>query len=138
MISANSKGADRMNRIKELADRMGISQKELAISIGVSQPTVSDWCNGKKNPTGKNLDKVAAYFNVTKAVILGYEEGIPEIPPSILKELSELPKTPEAKILSLAVDKLPKAQREMAVNVVRAMFSPQYADLFTKEESDDT
>lgn len=61
-----------MNKIKELCLAHGIEQKQLAISIGVSQPTVSDWFNQKKNPRGERLDKLSEYLGVTKAEILGY------------------------------------------------------------------
>ena len=46
------------------------------------------------------------------------------------------PKTEEARILAAGIDKLPKAQREMALNVVKAMFT-QYADYFEKGSNDD-
>ena len=46
------------------------------------------------------------------------------------------PKTMEAQILAKGVDKLPKAQREQALNVVKAMFI-QYADYFEKGNDDD-
>ena len=71
-----------MNRIKELCFQRNIEQKELAILIGVTQPTVSDWFNNKKNPKGKNLAKLAEVLGVSRSVIMGYdtipttEEGI--------------------------------------------------------------
>lgn len=66
-----------MNRIKELCIMRGIEQKELAISVGVSQPTVSDWFNQKKNPKGERLDKLAEILGVSKAEILGYSTPTP-------------------------------------------------------------
>ena len=54
-----------MNNIKKLLDQKGILQKEFALDIGVSQPTVSDWINNKKDPRGENLRKVADYFGVS-------------------------------------------------------------------------
>ena len=63
-----------MNIVKKLVDSKGISQKELAIIIGVSQPTVSDWCSNKKDPRGKNLDLLSKTFGVPKSTILGYDE----------------------------------------------------------------
>lgn len=66
-----------MNRIKEFCFARGIEQKELAISVGVSQPTVSDWFNQKKNPKGERLDKLAEILGVSKAEILGYSTPAP-------------------------------------------------------------
>ena len=60
-----------MNIVKELRKKAGIQQKELAISIGVSRPTVSEWESNKKDPSGERLKKLAEYFGVDELVILG-------------------------------------------------------------------
>lgn len=60
-----------MNIVRELRKKAGIQQKELAIEIGVSNPTVSDWENNKKDPSGERLKKLAKFFNVDELVILG-------------------------------------------------------------------
>ena len=41
--------ANALNIIKELRKKKGIQQKELALVIGVAQPTVSEWESGKKD-----------------------------------------------------------------------------------------
>jgi len=64
---------DMMNTIKLLLERMGVLQKQFALDIGVSQPTVSDWINNKKDPRGENLKKVANYFSVSPTVIKGID-----------------------------------------------------------------
>ena len=43
--------------------------------------------------------------------------------------------TPEARILAKGIDKLPQAQREQALAVIRAMFD-KYAPYFEKENDD--
>ena len=60
-----------MNIVKELRKKAGIQQKELAISIGVSRPTVSEWESNKKDPSGERLKKLAEYFGVDELMILG-------------------------------------------------------------------
>jgi len=62
-----------MNRVRELRIRAGLQQKELAILAGVSHPTVSDWENGKKNPSGERLKKLSQIFGVDNTTILGYD-----------------------------------------------------------------
>ena len=62
-----------MNKVKEICIRKGIVQKELASMVGVSQPTVSDWWNNKKDPSGARLEKLSAILGVGRAVILGYD-----------------------------------------------------------------
>jgi len=66
-----------MNIVKELIERKGINQKILSYELGVSQPTVSDWCSGKKRPKGPNVDKLSEYFGVSKGVIMGFDK-LPE------------------------------------------------------------
>lgn len=62
-----------MNRIKELRERAGIQQKELALAIGVSRPTVSEWEHQKKDPSGDRLKRCTEFFNVSTGVILCYD-----------------------------------------------------------------
>ena len=106
-----------MNIVKELRKKKGIQQKELAISIGVSRPTVSDWESNKKDPSGERLKKLADYFGVDELFILG--KGVVDL----TADAPEAPKTLEARIVSSGMDKLPKDQREQILNVIRAMFS---------------
>ena len=60
-----------MNIVKELRKSRGIQQKELALSIGVAQPTVSEWESGKKDPSGDRLKRLANFFGVDELYILG-------------------------------------------------------------------
>ncbi len=122
-----------MNIVKELRRKAGIQQKELAISIGVSRPTVSEWESGKKDPSGDRLKKLADFFGVDELMILG--KGIVDM--SQKSEPPDQPKTEEAKILAKGIDKLPKEQREQALAVIKAMFA-KYEDYFEKENADDT
>lgn len=124
-----------MNIIKELRKKKGIQQKELAIEIGVTQPTVSDWESNKKDPSGERLKKLAEYFGVDELVILGRNLYVPEDPEvcgksetdqiieRLLQKLENQPKTAEARIISNIVDMRPKEEREKAEAVIRAMFS---------------
>lgn len=61
-----------MNIVKELRERAGMQQKELAILAGVSRPTVSEWEHGKKDPSKERLKRVAEIFNVDVGTVLGY------------------------------------------------------------------
>lgn len=63
-----------MNRIKLLREARNIDQKVLAIDLGVSQPTISDWENGKKQPSSKSAAKIADYFNVSIDYLLGRDD----------------------------------------------------------------
>ena len=61
------------NKIQLFRNERNLSQKELAIAVGVTRPTISDWDLGKKNPSGERLFKVAEFFDVSTGVVLGYE-----------------------------------------------------------------
>lgn len=59
-----------MNKVKTLCFQQDITQKELASMVGVSQPTVSDWFNNKKDPSGERLEKLSSVLGVSRAEIL--------------------------------------------------------------------
>lgn len=44
--------------LKQILNEQGLRQKDLAIMVGVSTPTVSEWCSGKKMPRMKMLDAI--------------------------------------------------------------------------------
>lgn len=108
-----------MNIIGELMERMGIEQKELALAVGVSQPTISDWKRNKKDPKGENLEKVARFFGVSTQVIKGLDPLPGKHPP----DDPSAPKTPEARFISFSVDNMPEDQRKRAVEMFNLMFS---------------
>lgn len=145
-----------MNIVRQLRLAKGIQQKELAIEIGVSNATVSDWEHGRKNPSGERLRKLAEFFGVDPLVILGSASTDPEqnlfIPEDpkisgkseteqiierLLEKLDNQPKTSEARILAKGVDRLPKEQREQALAVFRAVFANHSED-FEKGTDDET
>ena len=115
--------------MKELRKKAGIQQKELAISIGVSRPTVSEWESNKKDPSGDRLKKLADFFGVDELMILG--KGVVDLTDSP----DGAPKTDEARIVSGAIDKMPKEQREQAENILRAVFSQYFANDEGKEKN---
>lgn len=52
--------------LKELLTQNGIKQKWLAENIGVSEVTVSSWCNGKSKPQKKHLEKISKILSLPK------------------------------------------------------------------------
>lgn len=48
-----------MTTLKQLRKQRGLSQCELAVSIGVSQGAVSQWESGAAKPTVENLVAIA-------------------------------------------------------------------------------
>lgn len=58
-------------RIKYLMQAEGISQYALAKKLGISQSTISNWLNGKKEPSIESLWKLADYFGESVDYIIG-------------------------------------------------------------------
>lgn len=69
------KVVNRMNNIKKSRECAGLSQKEVAVALGVSAPTVSEWESGKKNPSGANLRKLSSLLDVSTDYLLGITES---------------------------------------------------------------
>lgn len=113
-----------MNIVRELRLRAGMQQKDLAISVGVSRPTVSEWEHNKKDPSGDRLKKLSEVFRVDPGVILGYrqQESAPEAP--------EVPRTAESRIISGGIDRMPPEDRERVLAILKAA----YADYFDQPE----
>ena len=63
-----------MNRIKECRINSKLSQKFVAVTLGVAAPSVSNWESGKTQPTPENFRRLAALFGVTVDYLLGDEQ----------------------------------------------------------------
>ena len=142
-----------MNIVRQLRLAKGIQQKELAIEIGVSPATVSDWEHGRKNPSGERLRKLAEFFDVEPLVILGSASThtqqnlfVPEDPnvcgkseteqiiERLLEQLDNQPRTSEARLLAKGADKLPKEQREQLLAMARIMFEKEFNEKGNEKE----
>lgn len=61
-------------RLKELRQQKGISQRNLAEIIGVSQPLYFKWEQGQCQPSLEHLIKLCTYFDVSVDYIIGYAD----------------------------------------------------------------
>ena len=59
------------NRIKRLRKELGISQKELAVRIGVSNSRVSNWEQGINRPDADILSKLCSALQTSPSLLLG-------------------------------------------------------------------
>lgn len=127
-----------MNAIKSLRLRAGMQQKEVALAVGVSRPTVSEWEHQKKDPTGERLKKLAKLFNVSTGVILAMEP-IPSSVPETLdsdeaRELWELREAvrrdPDRRVLFSLAKNGTAAQVRQMVSLLDAMkaTNPEFYD----------
>ena len=56
--------------MKKAREAMGYSQKQVALTLNVSAPTVSDWEAGKINPTAEKLKKLSELYAVSTDYLL--------------------------------------------------------------------
>ena len=59
-----------MERLRKCREQKGLSQKQVALEVGVRPPTVSQWESGAKIPSRENLAKLASLYGVTVDYLL--------------------------------------------------------------------
>ena len=64
-----------MTRFAECRKMRGMSQKYVALTLGVAAPSVSAWESGDTKPTQDNLIAMAALYDVTTDYLLGIEKA---------------------------------------------------------------
>lgn len=64
-----------MNRIKEARLAAGLSQKFVALSLGLKAPSVCNWENGKTNPTPENYAALSSLFGVSIDYLMGADDA---------------------------------------------------------------
>lgn len=123
-----------MWRLRKALEDKGITRSELSNISGVSKGDITHYLKGHYVPKQDKCYLLAKALDVDPGWLMtGYKP-----PEEFWEEAFDLPKTEEAKILSKGIDKLPEEQRKQALAMFKVMFAPQYANLFTKEEDDDT
>ena len=103
----------------------GKLQKDLADFVGAKTTTVSGWTRGISYPRADAMEKIALFFGIPTSRLVGqvYDDS------NTSTSSTSSPQTTEARIVSGAMDRLPKEQREQILNVVRAMLT-QHPELF--------
>ena len=121
-----------MNLVKDIGERIadlrrarGMSQDELAELATLSRISIARYESGKIEPGAKALGRIADALEVSSDVLLGRSEE-----QNIQRNE---PQTIEARIVSGGIDKLPKEQREQAIDIMKAVFK-QYSEYFTRKD----
>ena len=116
--------------LNDLLASSGKLQKDLADYVGAKTTTVSGWTRGISYPRADAMEKIAQFFGVPTSRLVGQPETSAQDPEAVH------PRTTEAILLAVAVDQMPKEQREQALNVFKAVFA-QYANFIEKGKNDD-
>ncbi len=90
-------------KIKELRKSLGISQTQLAASLGVSKQCVSNWENDNIQPSIEMLIKISEFFKVSTDYLLGLKND------NVI-DVSGLTQNEKAHIILLIKDLLNKAR----------------------------
>jgi len=56
--------------IQSCMTERGLSQKELANALGVSQASISNWCQGIKMPRMDKIDRICEFFGIKRSYLL--------------------------------------------------------------------
>ena len=62
------------SRLTELIKENNLSKRAFAQKVGVSAMSVSDWTNGKIQPTAESIYIIAETFDVSADYLLGLED----------------------------------------------------------------
>ena len=120
--------ANLYSTIEALAENNGISIFKMCRDIGIRQSVISDLKHGRQSGlSAKNLDKIAAYFDVSVSYLLGTEtkkdqpgEGLVNDDPELTEYLQELQQRPEMKMLFHTFKTATKEQIEAIVTAWEA------------------
>lgn len=84
------------DRIKSLRESAGLTQAEIARTLGISRSGVNAWEMGLSVPSTQYIVELAKYFNVSTDYLLGMEststisiEGLTQKQVSVLRETIE-------------------------------------------------
>ena len=118
------------DRIKDARLRLGYSAEQVAAFLGVSPATVYRYENGdiSKLPS-KFIKPLADYLCVTPSYLMGWSDDLPA------SDTDDIPLTPEARIISGGIDKMPKERREQALKILQVAFA-EYSDYFKEDDND--
>ena len=116
------------DRLRKAIEQRGVTASELSRLSGVGKSDICYYLKGSYLPKQDKVYLLAKALDVDPGwLITGVEQR---------HEENEVPITSEARILAAGIDKLPKEQREQALNVVKAMFR-EHSAYFEKGDDDE-
>lgn len=74
LYNANMEYTFAHNKIAELREEKGLSQRGLALATGISQANISRWESGQVVPNVLDVWMLADYFDVSVDVLIGRKE----------------------------------------------------------------
>lgn len=118
-------------RIRELRLQNHLTLDDVAKHLGVGRQAIYKYEQGTvTNIPLENLEKMATLFGTSPGYLAGWSEETPPDHPE------EKLRTPEARIISSGIDKMPPERREQALKILQIAFA-EYSDYFKEDHSDD-
>lgn len=97
--------------LKKYMDRKGMTQREMADIIGVSNSTLNEWLKAKKYPRIDKIDRMADYFGILKSDLIEDKKN-----PTATDGMSE-----NRKKLMQFVETVPDDKAEMILRVMKSI-----------------
>lgn len=66
-------------KLKQARKNVGLTQKEVAEIMGISQQQYQKWESGERTPRTEPLEKLAEIFNTTTDALKGRDDGLEDI-----------------------------------------------------------
>lgn len=110
----------KLQNIREIRKKCGLTQKELADRIGASESAISMYESGKRQPDYETLLRISDYFGVSVDYLLG-NETIRRYDPELEELLEELKTRPEMRMLFNLASNATKEDVLRAVRIIEAL-----------------
>ena len=119
---------DTGDKIRELRKERGLNQDQLAELASLNRVTIAKYESGRVEPGAQALSRIADALEVSTDVLLGRADE-PE------PERHEEPMTPQIRIVSGWMEKMPKEDQDRVVQMMQLMFV-NHPELLRREEDE--
>lgn len=125
-----------IENLKKSRESKGFTQNQVAEILGISDGTYKNYEQGKREPNGDMIVKLANLYNVTTDYLLGRDDTSPnpvemlsndKLEQSLIDGYFKLPKEVRIKILEMIVEAVERMQQEKAPKI-DVTYSKIYAD----------
>lgn len=107
------------DNLKQLRNKRGLSQAELAEKLGFSTGLIGMYESGKRKPSYEALEIIADFFNISIDYLMGKEsKSIYYLDPEAAEIAQEVQQRPELKILFDASRKVSADDLELVINMI--------------------
>ena len=121
---------DTGGKIRDLRKERGLNQDQLAELASLNRVTIAKYESGRVEPGAQALARIADALEVSTDVLLGRSDEIPE-------PAEATPKTPQIRIVSSWMEKMPQEDQDRVVQMMQVMFMNHPELLKREDESDD-